>query len=141
MPSPRFRPVRYTVVVAPAANWESRIVVGRIRYGNGIPGFEKTCPEQPVMASVHAVPSDWDQIQIETVYRKESLGLGWRLEPSHLPLPLSGRLVGDFLSIVRVPLGVMSHRMRDRPERRDVAAQLVRDKQAQREMPQTLQSL
>ena len=90
------------------------------------------------MASVHPLPSDWDEIQIETVYRKESLGLGWRLEPSHLPLTLSGRLVGDSLSIVRVPLGVMSHRM---TERRDVAAQLVRDQKAQREMPQTLQSL
>ncbi len=39
------------------------------------------------------VPRESEKIQNETVNREESLTLRWRLEPSHLPFSLSGRLV------------------------------------------------
>ncbi len=46
-----------------------------------------------MMRRFKPVPSESEKIQNETVNRKESLSLGRRLEPSHLPLPLSSRLV------------------------------------------------
>ena len=39
------------------------------------------------------VPRESEKIQNETVNGKKSLSLSRRLEPSHLPLPLPGRLV------------------------------------------------
>lgn len=46
-----------------------------------------------MMRRFQAVPSQSEKIQNETVNRKESLSLSRRLEPSHLPLSLSGRLM------------------------------------------------
>ncbi len=71
--------------------------------------------------------SDTEEILCESMHRQESLGLSRRLEPSHLSLPLSGRLVGDLRSIVLVSAGVVDDGRHNRPLGRSVAPQLVGD--------------
>ncbi len=46
-----------------------------------------------MMRRFQPVSRESEEVQNKTVNRKEPLSLGRRLEPSHLPLPLSGRLV------------------------------------------------
>ena len=58
---------------------------------------------------------------------RESLGLLWRLEPAHLSLSLSRRLMRDFGPVVRIPARVMAHRRHDVPPCRTVAPELVGD--------------
>ena len=55
-----------------------------------------------MMRRFKPVPSESEKIQNDAVNGKKSLSLSRRLEPSHLPFPLPGRLVRDFGSIVRV---------------------------------------
>jgi hypothetical protein len=55
------------------------------------------------------VPSNAEHVLDDPVNREESLGLSWRLEPAHLSLSLSRRLMRDFGSIVRVTARVMDH--------------------------------
>ena len=69
------------------------ILAGRSSDGNSAPSCEGTRPQHSVMNRPESVPTQPEKIQNETVNRKESLSLGRRLEPSHLPLPLSSRLV------------------------------------------------
>ena len=54
------------------------------------------------MGSPQQVTSDTEEILNDSMDRQESLRLSGRLEPSHLPLALSCRLVRDFNSIVGV---------------------------------------
>ena len=57
------------------------------------------------------VSTDSEQILHDPVNRRESLELSGRLEPPHLALPLTRRLVGDFSSIVRVLIGIVKLRL------------------------------
>ena len=59
------------------------------------------------MNELRQVASDTEEILRDSVQRQESLGLSIRLERSHLSLPLSGWLVGDFGPIVGVASGVV----------------------------------
>ena len=86
------------------------------------------------------VPRESEKIQNEALNGKKSLRLSRRLEPSHLPLPLPGRLVRDFGSIVRVRIGVVVHRRHDRPQRSAVTLQFVGDN-AKRNLALSLQEL
>ena len=104
------------------------------------PSFKRTCSQHPMMNCFESVPGQPEKIQNDAMHRKEELSLSWRLELSHLSFSLSGRLVGDFCSIVRVLFGVMIHRRHDRPERRAVTLQLVGD-QAERNLSLPLKGL
>ena len=61
------------------------------------------------------------------MYRQESLRLSSGFEPPHLPLALSGRLMGDLCSIVRAAPGDMLHRRHHAPVRCPIASELVCD--------------
>ena len=84
------------------------------------------------------MPGHSEEIQNDTVNRKEELSLPWRLEPSHLTFPLSRRLMWNFGAIVGVLFGVMVHRGHDRSECRTVTLQLIGN-QAKRNLPLTFQ--
>ena len=71
--------------------------------------------------------SDTEEILGKSVDGQELLRLGRGLEPSHLSLPLSGRLVGDLRSIVLVLAGVVDDGRHDRPLRCSVTPQFVGD--------------
>ena len=67
------------------------------------------------------------EILHHSVNRREPLELSDRLEPPHLALPLTRRLVGDFGSIVRVLISDVDHRRHHGAARGGVGAQLVGD--------------
>jgi hypothetical protein len=90
------------------------------------------CPQQ--------VTPDTEEVLGDSVHRQESLRLSGGLEPSHLSLPLSGRLVGNLRSIVLVSAGVVDDGRHDRSLRRGITPQLVRD-QPPRPASLTLQQL
>ncbi len=72
------------------------------------PNKEGTGPQYPMVGWPQQMASNPEEIQDDSVDRQESLRLGGGLEPSHLSLPLSGWLVGDFGPIVGVASGVMN---------------------------------
>ncbi len=71
------------------------------------------------------VSTDAEQILHDTVNRREPLELSGRLEPPHLALPLSGRLMGNLRAVVRVLIGAVKHRWHHRATGGRVAAQLI----------------
>ncbi len=73
------------------------------------------------------MPSDPEEIQDDAVDRQESLRLSGGLEPAHLALSLSRRLMRDFGPVVRTASGVVNHRRHGASPRRAVARQLVGD--------------
>ena len=76
------------------------------------------------------MPADPEQILDHAVHRCEPLQMGGRLEPSHLPLALTSRLMRDFRSVVFVLPSTVDHGRHHGAVRRRVAAQLVRDQPA-----------
>ena len=73
------------------------------------------------------MPTHCEEIPNDAVHRREPLHVSGRLEPPHLALPLSRRLVGDFCAIVRILIRAVDHRRHHRAARRRVAAELVGD--------------
>ena len=73
------------------------------------------------------MPSDAEEIQDHALDRQEALRLNCGLEPAHLSLSLSGWLVGDFSSVVRVARGVVRYGRHHAAMGRSVAAELVGD--------------
>ena len=73
------------------------------------------------------MPSDPEEIQDDAVGRQESLRLSGGLEPAHLSLSLSRRLMRDFGPIVGVTFRDVNDRRHDRPVCRAIAPQLVGD--------------
>jgi hypothetical protein len=71
------------------------------------------------------VSPDAEEIPGDPVHRQKSLGLSRRIEPSHLSLSLSGRLVGHLRAIVLVSAGVVDQGRHDRSRRCRVAPQSV----------------
>ena len=71
--------------------------------------------------------ADPEQILDNAVHRCEPLRLGGRLEPTHLALPVAGRLMRDRCAIVFVLPGTVDHGGHLGAVRRRVAAQLFRD--------------
>ena len=59
--------------------------------------------EHSVVGRVHEVPPDPKQVLNQPVYRDDSLALFRRLEPAHVSLSLSRRLLRDSGPVVRVP--------------------------------------
>ena len=59
--------------------------------------------------------------------QEEALRVGWRSEASHLTLPLSGRLMRDLGTVVRVWGGVVHDEGHEGLMRDTVAAQLIGD--------------
>ncbi len=55
------------------------------------------------------VSPDSEQVRDDAMDREESLRLAGRLEPAHLSLSLSSRLMRDFGPVVRIPARVMDH--------------------------------
>ena len=76
------------------------------------------------------VPSNAEQVLDDPVNREESLGLSWRLEPAHLSLSLSRRLMRDFGSIVFINVIEMFHGRHHRTVRGSIAAKFVGDEPA-----------
>ena len=70
---------------------------------------------------------DSKEILHKSVYRREPLHVGGRLEAPHLALPLTRRLVGDLSSIVRVLISDVDHGRHHGAARGGVGAQLVGD--------------
>ena len=80
-----------------------------------------------MVGRAHEVPSNGEQVLNDSVNREESLGLLRRLEPAHLSLSLSRRLMRDFGSVVGVTIRDVKDRRHDRPVCRAIASQLVGD--------------
>lgn len=55
-----------------------------------------------MIGGAHAVPTDAEEIQNDALNREEALCLSRRLETSHLPFPLSSRLMGKIRPVVGV---------------------------------------
>ena len=70
---------------------------------------------------------DSKEILHNSVYRREPLHVGGRLEAPHLALPLTRRLVGDLGSIVRVLISDVDYGRHHGAARGGVGAQLVGD--------------
>ena len=68
-----------------------------------------------------------EEILYEAVDREKSLRVRGGLEPAHLALTLSRRLVRDLRAIVRILFRAVDHRRHHGTVRRRVAAQLVCD--------------
>ena len=68
--------------------------------------------------------ADPQEIVDDAAHRGESLQMGGRLEPAHLPFPLAGRLMRDLGSIVVVLPGTADHGRHVGTVRRGVTAQL-----------------
>ena len=68
--------------------------------------------------------ADPKEILDDAAHRGESLQMGGRLEPAHLPCPLAGRLMRDLGSIVVVLPGTVDHGRHHGTVRRGVTAQL-----------------
>jgi len=71
------------------------------------------------------MPPDPKEIQDDSMDRQESLRLSGGFEPSHLSLPLSGWLMGDFSTIVGVAPCVVNNGRHHNSMRCAVAPQLV----------------
>ena len=63
-----------------------------------------------------------EEILHQAVHGHEPLHVGGRLEAPHLALSVTGRLVGDFGSIVRVLARAVDHRRHHGTVRRRIAA-------------------
>ena len=61
------------------------------------------------------------------MYGREALQMGSRLEAAHLALALSGPLMRDLGTVVRVPIGAVDHGRHHRAACCRVAAEPVRD--------------
>ncbi len=75
--------------------------------------------------------SDAKEVLDESMHGQESLRLSRRLEPSHLSLSLTRRLVGNLSSVVSVLLGGMDYRWHDLAMSGRVASQLIGNPAAQ----------
>jgi len=95
-----------------------------------IPETERAGSQETVVSCTEQVAADPDQILDNTVHRCEPLQMGGRLEPSHLPLALTRRLMRDLRSVVFVRPSTVDHGRHHGAVRRRVAAQPVRDQPA-----------
>ncbi len=95
-----------------------------------IPHEERLPSQQPVVNRPQQMSTHPEEILHEAVHGHEALDVGGRLEAPHLALALTGRLVGDFGSIVRVLIRGVDHGRHHGTMSRRVTAQLVRDQPA-----------
>ncbi len=80
-----------------------------------------------MMTRLQQMPSDAEEVLDEPVHGQKSLRTTRRFEPSHLPLSLPRRLVGDLGSGVRVLVGAVYDGRHDLAASGAVASQLVGD--------------
>jgi len=90
-----------------------------------IPHNEEASPQQTVVSSPQEVTSDTEEVEHKAVHRQKSLRVLGRLEPSHLSLALSGRLMGHFRSIILILCGAVNNRGQDRAVGGRIAAHRV----------------
>ncbi len=119
---------RYCQVNAVEVN-RHRTRRGRVQSGarDLLPGSERLGAKHSIVDGTQQMAPDPKQIAHHTVDRKESLRLGGGFEPSHLPLPLARRLVGDFSPVILVSRGTMKNRRRDGALGGRIAAKLIGD--------------
>ena len=79
-----------------------------------MPHTEGTRSQHAMGDGAQHVASDAKEILYESVHRQEALGVRGGFEPSHLPLALTRRLMGDLRSIVLVSRRAVHHRGHDR---------------------------
>ena len=70
-----------------------KTIAGLSGYRDRFPSCKRTRPQHSVVSRFQFVPPHSEEIEDNSVNRKESLSLRRRLERPHLPLPLPGRLV------------------------------------------------
>jgi hypothetical protein len=102
--------------------------------------MEGASPQHSLIGCPQQVTPDTEEVLGDSVHRQEPLRLSGGLEPPHLSLSLSRRLVGNLRSIVPVSAGVVDDGRHDRSLRRGITPQLVRD-QPPRRASLTLQQL
>ena len=90
-----------------------------------VPFDERPGSQQAVMRRPQQVSAYSEEILYRAVYRREALQLSSGLEPSHLPLTLSCRLVRDFCAVVGMLSCAVDHRRHHRAARGWVTAELV----------------
>ena len=95
-----------------------------------VPETERAGPQETMVSCPEQVAADPEQMLDAAVHRCEPLQMGRRLEPAHLPLALTSRLMRDLRSVVFVLPGTVEHGRHHRAVRRRVAAQLVGDQPA-----------
>ena len=74
-----------------------------------IPETERAGSQETVVSCPEQVAADPEQILDDAVHRCEPVQMGGRLEPSHLPLTLAGRLMRDLRSVVFVLASTVDH--------------------------------
>ena len=91
-----------------------------------VPGREGSPAQRPVMIRRHQLAAEVEEVRDGCVHANESLRLPHGFESPHRPLPYSGRLVGEFDPIVRVPRGLVDRIGDEFPPGDGVTAQPVR---------------
>ncbi len=95
-----------------------------------IPETERAGSQETVVSCPEQVATDPEQILDDAVHRCEPLQVGGRLEPAHLPLALTSRLMRDRRSVVFVLPSTVDHGRHHGTMRGRVAAELVCDQPA-----------
>ena len=98
--------------------------------GHLSPDTEGPCPQEPMMDGSEEMAADPKEILNGSMYREKPLRLGSGLEPAHLALALTGRLVRYLGAIVGVLVCAVDQRRHHSAAGRWVTAQLVRDQPA-----------
>ena len=81
-----------------------------------IPDAERARSEQPVVSCSEWVTAHAEEIECWALDREKPLRLRGGLEPAHLALALSCRLVRDLRAIVRILFRTVDHRRHHGPE-------------------------
>ena len=90
-----------------------------------LPYAKCSCAEQPVIRCTKQMPAVAEQVAHPSVNREKTLGLMRRLEPTHLSLPLPGRLMRHFRPIIGVLGGVVMSFPQNFPDGWRVASQPI----------------
>jgi len=86
-----------------------------------LPYFEVPLAHLPVIRCAKQMPAVAEKIVHSRVKREEALSVASRLKAPHVSLPLTGGLVGELASIVRISASVMIRSGQDFPCGRGVA--------------------
>jgi hypothetical protein len=92
-----------------------------------LPALEALDHLLPIGLGGEAVASRSEMLGEGTIGGEKSLGMPWRLEPLHAPLPLARRLVGIFGAVVEIAMLAVLYVRQNLLLRCAIALQFIRD--------------
>jgi hypothetical protein len=113
---------------------------GYCRAGDVLPSLESLGHFQAVCTNGEEVASGTEMRRNGTIRGEKTLGMPWRFEPLHAPLPLAGRLVRILRTVVQIPVLTMFHTRHHLLLGRAIAAELISDDDS-RDIRQPFQQL